>query len=272
MQLYVFDIQNITTAMETLKITTIQTNLIWEDVKKNMLNFEHKILNIDEPTEVIVLPEMFTTGFSMKPEEFAESMEGNSVDWMKRMAARTNALLIGSLIIKEDGKYVNRLLAVRPDGSLEFYDKRHLFAMAGENKEYTPGDKRLIINYKGWKINPLICYDLRFPVWSRNQKDYDLQIYVANWPEKRSFHWNILLQARAIENQSYVVGVNRIGVDGNGYAHSGDTCVFDPLGIRISKTMPNEEKVETVLLEKSHLEQIRKTLPFMQDGDNFTVA
>jgi len=258
--------------METLKITTIQTNLIWEDIKGNLENFEKKINSIVEQTDVIVLPEMFSTGFSMKPEEFAESMNGSSVAWMRRMADRSGALLIGSLIIEDDGRYVNRLLAVRPDGNIEFYDKRHLFAMAGEDKSYAAGDKRLIVNYKGWNINPLICYDLRFPVWSRNQKDYDIQIYVANWPEKRSFHWNILLQARAIENQAYVVGVNRIGVDGNGYAHSGDTCVFDPQGIRLSKTASNEEKVETVILEKSHLEQVRRMLPFMQDGDNFTVA
>ncbi|MDF1546287.1 MAG: amidohydrolase [Bacteroidales bacterium] len=255
-----------------LKVTTIQTNLIWEDVKRNLLNFELKIRNIGEITDIIVLPEMFSTGFSMKPAEFAESMDGESAGWMKKMATLTDALIVGSLIIKENGKFVNRLLAVKPDGAMEYYDKRHLFAIGGEHKEYDAGNKLLIFSYKGWKINPLICYDLRFPVWSRNQNDFDIQIYVANWPEKRSFHWNILLQARAIENQSFVVGVNRIGADGNGYLHSGDTCIFDPMGIRISKTNPNEDSTETVTLDKSLLEQVRKSLPFLQDGDNFTIA
>jgi omega-amidase len=255
-----------------LKVTTIQTHLFWEDVQKNLINFELKIKNIDQPIDVIVLPEMFTTGFSMNPSKFAESMDGKTVDWMKKMASARDALILGSIIINDQNKFVNRLLAVYPDGRLEYYDKRHLFAMAGEHKEYTAGDKRLIIDYKGWRINPLICYDLRFPVWSRNLSDYDVQIYVANWPEKRSFHWNILLQARAIENQAYVVGVNRIGEDGNGYAHSGDTCVFDPLGVRISFTNPNEDKVETVILNSDVLEKVRKSLPFMQDGDKFTIA
>ncbi len=257
---------------QILKITTIQTHLFWEDVQKNLINFELKIKNISEPTDIIVLPEMFTTGFSMKPENFAETMQGNTVDWMKKMAIKRNSLILGSIIIKVENKYVNRLLAVYPDSKIDYYDKRHLFAMAGEDKDYTAGDKRLIINYKGWRINPLICYDLRFPVWSRNLGDYDVQVYVANWPEKRSFHWNILLQARAIENQAYVVGVNRIGEDGNGYKHSGDTCVFDPLGVRISFTNPNEDRVETIRLNMEALKKVRKSLPFIQDGDKFTIA
>lgn len=255
-----------------LKITTIQAPLFWENVKKNLINFELKIKNISELTDVIVLPEMFTTGFSMKPDEFAEEMNGKSVSWMKKMAVQKGALIIGSIIIKEDDKYLNRLLAVESSGQINYYDKRHLFAMAGEHHEYSAGDKRLIINYKGWRINPLICYDLRFPVWGRSMGDYDVQVYVANWPEKRSFHWKILLQARAIENQSYVVGVNRIGEDGNGYKHSGDTCVFDPMGEVISFTNPNEDKVETVILNKDLLEKVRKTLPFMQDSDKFVIA
>ncbi|NJO90279.1 MAG: amidohydrolase [Chloroflexia bacterium] len=255
-----------------LKITTIQTHLFWEDIQKNLINFELKIKNIDQSTDVIVLPEMFTTGFSMNPSNFAESMNGKTVNWMKKMASDRDALILGSIIINDENRFVNRLLAVYPEGKMDYYDKRHLFAMAGEHEEYTPGDKRLIITYKGWRINPLICYDLRFPVWSRNLSDYDVQIYVANWPEKRSFHWNILLQARAIENQAYVVGVNRIGEDGNGYTHSGDTCVFDPLGVRISFTNPNEDKVETVILNRDDLEKIRKSLPFIQDGDKFTIA
>ena len=177
---------------EILKVTTIQTHLFWEDVQKNLVNFEIKIKNISESTDVIALPEMFTTGFSMKPSQFAEKMNGETVNWMMRMASLKSALLIGSIIIEDEGRFVNRLLAVHPDGKINYYDKRHLFAMAGEHRDYTAGERRLIINYKGWRLNPLICYDLRFPVWSRNLGDYDVQIYVANRPEKRSFHWKKL--------------------------------------------------------------------------------
>ncbi len=257
---------------EILKVTTIQTHLFWEDVQRNLVNFELKIKNITEATDVIVLPEMFTTGFSMKPSQFAEKMDGETIKWMVKMASLRDALVIGSIIVEEEGRFVNRLLAVHSDGKIDYYDKRHLFAMAGEHHDYTAGEKRLIIDYKRWRLNPLICYDLRFPVWSRNLNDYDVQIYVANWPEKRSFHWNVLLQARAIENQAYVIGVNRIGKDGNDYAHSGDTCVFDPLGVRVSFTNPNEDKTETVVLVKEELGKVRKSLPFMQDGDKFTIA
>ncbi len=256
---------------ETLNITTIQTNLIWEEKNSNLINFENKINAISEPSDLIVLPEMFTTGFSMTPSIFAEKMDGKTVKWMKKIASSKNILLIGSIIIEENNNYLNRLLTVYPDGHLDFYDKRHLFSPGGEHKEYTAGNKKLVINYKTWRINPLICYDLRFPIWSRSLKNYDIQIYIANWPQKRHIHWSTLLKARSIENQAYVVGVNRIGTDGNGFKHSGDTVVFDPWGEKISVTKPNEESTETVTLKKENLQKARKMLPILNDADNFEI-
>ncbi len=256
---------------DTLKITTIQTHLFWENKDKNLIHFELKIRNIREQTDVIILPEMFSTGFSMTPKKFAETMDGKTVNFMKQMAAKKDVLLIGSAIIEEDGKYFNRLLAVFPDGNVEYYDKRHLFSPGGEDKEYSAGTKQLVINYKGWRINPLICYDLRFPVWSRSTQNFDIQVYIANWPQKRSTHWKTLLKARAIENQAFVIGVNRIGTDGNGYEHSGDTCVFDAWGEQISFTNPSEDKNETVILTKESIIKARKLLPILNDADNFTI-
>jgi predicted amidohydrolase len=258
--------------MENLSITSIQTPLVWQDIDKNLEIFGKKIENIREHTDIIVLPEMFTTGFIMEASKFAEKMDGQSVEWMKRMASIKNAMIIGSLVIEESGKYLNRLLAVHPNGEINFYDKRHLFAMAGENKNYTKGEKNIIISYKNWRIKALICYDLRFPVWSRNTDDYDILIYVANWPATRSFHWKILLQARAIENQAYVVGVNRIGEDGSGLHYSGDSCVFDPLGHKLSTIDPDQEMVETIAFDKATLEKIRLSLPFNADSDCFTIC
>ncbi len=256
---------------DNLRITTIQTNLFWEDKDKNISNLEQKIHNINDETDIIVLPEMFSTGFSMSPEMLAETMEGHTVQWMKKMAFSKSVLLIGSVIIKENEKYFNRLLAVYPTGNIEYYDKRHLFTPGGEHGKYSRGSKVLIIKYKGWRINPLICYDLRFPVWSRSRLNYDIQIYVANWPQKRHNHWTTLLQARSIENQAYVVGVNRIGVDGKGYEHSGDTAVFDPWGEKISSTKANEEKNETLVLKKDTLLKVRKFLPTLNDADEFKI-
>ncbi len=257
--------------IEDIKITTIQTNLFWEDKEKNKANLEQKIRSIDKKTDIIVLPEMFTTGFSMQPSMFAEQMNGKTVKWMQKMASIKSVLLIGSIIIEESDKYYNRLLAVFPDGKIQHYDKRHLFSPGGEHKEYSRGNKILIINYKSWRINPLICYDLRFPVWSRSRQNYDIQIYVANWPQKRNNHWLNLLQARSIENQSYVAGVNRIGEDGKGYKHSGDTVIFNPWGEKISSTEANKENVETVILKRETLLQVRELLPTLKDADDFKV-
>ncbi|HAN64891.1 MAG TPA: nitrilase family protein, partial [Chitinophagaceae bacterium] len=216
--------------MSTLSISIIQTNLHWENKAANLLMLEEKINGIEEPTEIVVLPEMFSTGFSMRPASFAETMQGPTVDWMKRISRDKRIILTGSLIIEEDGRYFNRLIWMMPNGSMGYYDKRHLFGFAGEDQHYHAGNKRLIASVKGWKLNLQICYDLRFPVWSRQQMtetadgfepEYDVLIYVANWPQRRNHAWKTLLCARAIENHCYVVGVNRVGVDGNDIPHSG---------------------------------------------------
>jgi predicted amidohydrolase len=270
--------------MSTLTLTGIQTKLHWEDPAANLNMLEEKINGIKEKTELVLLPEMFSTGFSMKPAELAETMEGETVKWMKRIAAEKKIILAGSLIIEENGEYFNRLIWMLPNGQIGFYDKRHLFGYAGEDNEFTPGSKRLIASVKGWKINLLVCYDLRFPVWARQTSppnplsggegasapEYDVLVYVANWPEKRNHAWKTLLQARAIENQSYVAGINRVGNDGNGIYHSGDSMVVDPMG-EILYTKAHEEDVFTITLQKNKLEEVRTKLPFWKDGDNFII-
>ena len=261
--------------MSTLTITGIQTALNWEDPAANRNMFEEKINSINNKTEVIVLPETFSTGFSMKPKELAETMDGETVAWMKKIAAEKKAILTGSLIIKENESYHNRLVWMLPNGQYGVYDKRHLFGYAGEDSEFTAGEKRLIASVKGWKINLLVCYDLRFPAWSRQQSqddrpEYDLLIYVANWPERRNHAWKTLLQARAIENQCFVFGVNRVGNDGNNIYHSGDSMVVDPMG-EILYTKAHEEDIFTVTLQKEKLEEVRAKLPFWKDADNFMI-
>lgn len=266
--------------MSTLSITVIQADLHWENKTANLLMLEDKLRNMDQKAEVVVLPEMFSTGFSMRPEDLAETMEGETVSWMKEMAAKYRIVLTGSVIIKEEDKYYNRLIWMLPNDQLAWYDKRHLFGFAGENEHYAGGSKRLITSVKGWKINLQVCYDLRFPVWSRQQNqtsnegtavpEYDVLIYVANWPERRSLAWKTLLCARAIENQCYVIGVNRVGKDGNDIYHSGNSMVIDPLG-EILYHMANEEDVNTVVLQKEHLEMIRNKFPFWKDGDGFMI-
>jgi predicted amidohydrolase len=269
--------------MSTLTITTIQSNLHWENKTANLSMFEQKINSIEERTEIIVLPEMFSTGFSMNPEKLAEPMDGETVNWMKRIAADNNIILTGSVIIAEDGKYFNRLIWMLPNGQLGYYDKRHRFAFAGEHEKYTAGTRRLIASVKGWKINLLVCYDLRFPVWSRQTPssappsngenaalEYDVLIYVANWPERRSIAWKTLLVARAIENQSYVIGLNRVGNDGNNIYHSGDSMIVDPLG-EILYYKKDEEDIATITLEKEHLQGVREKFPFWKDADKFVI-
>ena len=254
-----------------LSITTVQSILYWEDKEKNIAHFQKIIENLKDKTDLIILPEMFTTGFSMKPSKFAENMTGNSVRWMQKMAVKSNSGIIGSIIIEENNNYYNRLIFAKPDSSIEYYDKRHLFGMANEDDCYTAGNKRKIFEYKNWKIKALICYDLRFPVWSRNNENYDILLFVANWPEKRIMHWKTLLQARAIENQAFVIGVNRIGEDGNAITYSGDTETYNPAGEKISKTEANNQTVETLTLLKEDLIEIRKKLPFSNDGDLFQI-
>jgi predicted amidohydrolase len=261
--------------MSTLSFTLIQTALHWEDKKANLHMLEQKIRSIAQ-SQIVVLPEMFSTGFSMKPELLAETMEGPSVQWMKKLSAEKKLILTGSLIIKEEEKYYNRLIWMLPNGSFGYYDKRHLFAYGKEDQHYAPGNKRLIASVNGWKINLLVCYDLRFPVWALQQRseendfEYDILLYVANWPERRNTAWKTLLRARAIENQCYVIGVNRVGNDGNDIFHSGDSMVIDPLGeILYHKT--NDEDIHTIALDKDHLEQVRDRFPFWRDADDFKV-
>lgn len=259
--------------MSQLTVTIIQTNLHWEDKAANLQMLEEKINGIQKKTELVVLPEMFSTGFSMKPELLAETMEGETVQWMKRMAASKKIILTGSVIIEDGGNYYNRLIWMLPNGEYGIYDKRHRFGFAGEDNHFSAGSKRLIASVKGWKTNLLICYDLRFPVWARQQSqpegpEYDLLIYVANWPERRSHAWKTLLQARAIENQCYVIGANRTGNDGNEIHHSGDSMIVDPMG-EVLYTKNKEEDIFTMTLEKTQLETVREKLPFLKDADGF---
>ncbi len=252
-----------------LNITLVQPDIIWEDKEANLKQYESAIAGITDKKEIVVLPEMFSTGFSMAPERLAETMDGQTVNWMKAIASQHRCILTGSVIIEHDGNYYNRLLWVQPDGSIGYYDKRHLFGYADEDNHYTPGTKRLITSVKGFKICPLVCYDLRFPVWARNlNADYDVLIYVANWPEKRSLAWRTLLQARAIENMSYVVGVNRVGTDGKGHHYIGESSVFGPLGEVIWQSQGGVA-THTVTLEKQLLDDTRNQLPFLNDADKF---
>lgn len=255
---------------QKLRLSIIQTRLSWENPEANRKKFSQKINELSD-TDLIVLPEMFSTGFSMNSKQLAEKDQGETVVWMQEMAAEKNAAITGSIIIWEDGKYFNRMFFVFPNGNFETYDKKHLFTFANEHKSYSPGNKKLIVDYLGWKICPLICYDLRFPVWSRNVENYDLLIYVANWPKARTQAWDILLKARAIENISYTVGVNRVGKDGNELEYSGHSAVYDMLGARISRSDFESEFSETIALNQSVLRETRKKFAFLNDRDKFQI-
>lgn len=262
--------------MSALTFTLIQTSLYWEDKEANLQMLEEKILSIQEKTQVVVLPEMFSTGFSMKPEKLAEPMDGKTVNWMKRVAAEKKVILTGSVIIEEEGNYYNRSIWMLPNGEYGYYNKRHLFAFANEDQHYTGGTERFVASANGFKINLLVCYDLRFPVWARQQFDeekafeYDVLLYVANWPERRSTAWKTLLQARAIENQCYVIGVNRVGDDGNGISHSGDSMVISPLG-EILYHKAHDEDIFTITLKKEDLDEVRQKFQFWRDADSFQI-
>ena len=256
---------------QQLKMAIIQSNLVWENPEQNRRNFAEKIKQIKESVDIIVLPEMFTSGFTMNPDHVSETMDGETIAWMKEIAIRSNSAICGSLVISEKDNYYNRFVFSTPEGDLECYDKRHTFTLAGENKVYKAGNDRIIINYKGWKIHPLVCYDLRFPVWARNTEDYDLVMYVANWPKPRVNAWDALLKARAIENMSYCIGVNRVGYDNNNHEYSGHSAAYDGLGECITDIKPNKEKTEIVTLKKNHLETIRQKLKFLDDRDAFTL-
>lgn len=254
---------------DSLKIALIQADLVWENPSKNRENFTKKIESIVDDVDVVVLPEMFSTGFTMNPEKIAEPMHGETVNWMKQLASKKDTAIVGSLVIIEHNKFYNRLLFVEPNGQIMYYDKRHTFTLVGEEKVYTAGDKKVILDYKGWKICPLICYDLRFPVWARNSEDYHVLLYVANWPTPRVFAWDALLKARAIENMSYCIGVNRVGIDGLNSKYSGHSAVYNVLGESISTIKPNTEHIEVVTLEKHHVSAYRKKFKFLNDRDAF---
>ena len=256
--------------MQDLTVSLVQSNLYWQDAQANLAMFEEKIWHLAGKTDLIILPEMFTTGFSMDAVKLAEPMNLTTFKWMKQMAAHTKAVITGSYIVNVNGQFLNRLVWMRADGSFETYDKRHLFRMADEHKVYTAGTKRIICDIKGWKIAPFICYDLRFPVWSRNIKNelFDVMIYVANWPEKRVQHWNTLLQARAIENLSYVIGVNRVGDDGKEIHYSGESAIINPKGEHLYQQKEIED-IHTQTLEYEKLYKYRKSFPAYLDSDEF---
>ncbi len=260
--------------MQDLKLTLFQTDLFWEDSEKNIQHFDQLISVSDPDSDLIILPEMFNTGFSINPEKCAEEADGLASGWMKEKAVELNKAITGSILVKEGGKYFNRLFFCYPDGSIKTYDKKHLFRMSEEYKVFDAGRERLVLEYKGWKILPLICYDLRFPAWARNTfrkgfYEYDFMFYVANWPATRSHVWRTLLMARAIENQVFCAGVNRIGKDGHGTDHSGDSMLVGPKGNIISLFEPSKEEVKKLKISYDELQAFRKKFTVGYDWDRF---
>ena len=257
--------------MNTLNISLLQADLSWENPQENLSFFSSQIEQINNDVDLIVLPEMFTTGFSMNASELAEEVNGTTVNWMKDIAKTKNSAVVGSVIITEENQYYNRLFFVFPSGEFEYYDKKHTFTLAKEHETYSSGTEKLLVEYKGWKICPLICYDLRFPVWARNLEDYDLLLYVASWPEKRISAWDALLKARAIENMSYTIGVNRIGKDGNDYAYVGHSIIVDCLGEALSQEKNEAAEIISVQINKNTQEEVRNKLGFLKDRDKFSI-
>lgn len=255
--------------MDKLRATLIQTDLVWEKPVENLALLDFHLSKIEGKTDLIILPEMFTTGFSMNAKWLCEDEEGPSLAWMKSKAVEYDASIFGSLIITERGKYFNRLYCVDSNGNVEHYDKKYLFTPAGEGESYSPGTDRLIINVRGWRICPMICYDLRFPEWSRNTVDFDLLIYVANWPVSRVDHWTTLLKARAIENQCYSIGVNRVGMDGYGLYYSGHSSVYNYNGDKLYQCA-HQTAVVTIDLYKPIMLEFRENLPFLADQESFS--
>lgn len=252
--------------MQAINITVVQTTLHWENVDLNLAHFSKKLEPIEQ-TDLIILPEMFTTGFSMNPENLAKESSEKGLAWMQAMAKSKNGAVTGSLMFEDNGTYYNSLLFVLPDGTYQRYNKRHLFSLAEENQHFTRGHERLIVEYMGWKICPLICFDLRFPVFSRNNVNYDLLIYVANWPEKRHYAWQQLLKARAIENQSYVIACNRLGEDGNGIPHKGGSAIINYVGEEIG--FDKDDNIFQFNLNKEPQALFRKEFPFLNEQDQF---
>ncbi len=255
----------------SLTISLVQTNNIWENIEANLSSLSSKIDDIEDQTDMIILPELFSTGFTMEGDKVAESMDGKGVLWMKAISKKKNCLVIGSLLIKESGAFFNRLIVAFPDGHLEHYDKRHLFSFAGEDKVFKAGKERLIFDYKGFRICPLICYDLRFPVWARNTDNIDLLIFVANWPNARMLAWDTLLKARAIENLCYVIGVNRVGEDNNKLIYTGHSAVYDAMGGTILSFETGKEAVKSVSIDLKHIIETRGQFRFLEDRDDFVI-
>ena len=266
-------------ALLLMRVSIVQSTLVWENPDQNRDHFDQKLASLAGLTDLVVLPEMFSTGFSMQAEKLAEPMDGPNMRWLAEQARTLQAAVTGSFICSEAGQFFNRLIFMRPDGSFDTYDKKHLFTLAGEHEHYTPGKMRLTTEWKGWRICPLICYDLRFPAWSRNHVDdslthdrqpYDLLLYVANWPIRRAHHWRTLLAARAIENQSFTIGVNIFGTDGNGLEYSGDSTVID-FGGQVICQISGQEDVTTTELSLADQQHYRQQLPFLQDADFFSL-
>ncbi len=256
--------------MNQLRVSLVQMSLVWESPNENLSRIGDRIVNLKGKTDVIILPEMFSTGFSMNALELAEGMDGESVAWMRKMASELDMVICGSLIISEDNAYYNRFIWMHPDGTHLQYDKKHLFTLAKEHETFRGGAEKLVFDYHGWKICPLICYDLRFPVWARNVENYDVLIYVANFPKKRSDAWAKLLQARAIENQCFVLGVNIVGKDGNGIDYDGHSAIINPYG-EVYEELIDREGILTFTLERNEIHEIRKKLPFLNDRDEFEI-
>lgn len=261
--------------MQDLAITIVQSTLYWQDAEANLAMFEEKIWQVEEQVDIIVLPEMFNTGFTMSTKACAEHSNGRTFRWMKQMAAQTGAVMIGSFIVNDQGAFYNRLFWVEPDGTFAYYDKRHLFRMADEHLHFSAGNTVLIRKWKGWNICPMVCYDLRFPVWSRNylvedQPVYDILIYIANWPESRISAWETLLKARAIENLSYVVGVNRMGKDGLDIQYNGCSAFIDPKG-EVLWEQKEKEAIKTLTIEANPLTTFREKFPALLDADRFKI-
>ncbi|SIS40107.1 Predicted amidohydrolase [Zobellia uliginosa] len=252
---------------ELLKVALVQTALVWEDPQANRLELERKLGALTSDVDLIVLPEMFTTGFTMNPQRIGKEEGPKTLHWMKTIARQKNVAITGSLVYFDNAVYTNRLFFVEPDGTTSVYDKRHTFTLAGEDKVYHSGNERLMVSYKGFTICPLICYDLRFPVWARNTEDYDVLLYVANWPEPRINAWDALLKARSIENMAYCIGVNRIGVDDSGHQYPGHSVVLDGLGQELA--FSTTEEVVTATLSKKHIKEVRDKLKFLNDRDSF---
>ncbi|MDR0431535.1 MAG: amidohydrolase [Tannerellaceae bacterium] len=257
---------------DSLRVSMIQSHIIWEDRDENLGYYGELLRRVKGKTDVAVLPETFTTGFSMNVDKLADTMDGKTVPAIKEWAKKYKLAVTGSFIVKQDAKYYNRAFFITPEGEEYYYDKRHLFRMAGEDKHFSPGTKQTIVPYKGWNICLQVCYDLRFPVWSRNVNNaYDLLVYVANWPEARKKVWRSLLQARALENMAYVCGVNRVGIDGEGFIYRGDSMIYTPRGKKLADAGKREEVIRTSTLLKNELEELRTKFPAWEDADKFAI-